>query len=496
MIFRPKLPCRLWDTWLFPWKGEFHLFYLETTGDQVWDRGGHVVSRDMLHWEERPHVKTRGLAGTWNDSPTFTGMTVEHEGRFYLFAGANPGGVEVVGIYVSDDLDHWREYDGNPVMRPQAPHYRVAPTPGVSNQEVDFRDPCVFRDPVDGMFHAVLCARAGEPGVEGTGAAFAHYRSPDLFRWEAMLPLAVVGDRFYHAEVPDVFCMNGTHYIIFSTMSFPLRIDTPSREAATGSFYLMGGRDFREPYRLPADPLLVGSGGYAGYRLGAYVLRTIPWKDGRLAYHIVNANPPVWGMPKMVCQQADGTLGLGYLPLMEGLETRTVVGSAGDVRLDGAVANFGAWRRDRNGLTGRAGAGAARLTVARGVPDCHISVRITGGTAERAGVCFKIDDREMALLYLDYTRNELYVGAGKLNAPWGLELFPAQDRARRPLKRDVSCNLRVFVRDQHVEAYLDDRWVFTYVLGGDAKADGVGLLVHRGESRFDELRVAAIESLS
>jgi hypothetical protein len=110
-------------------------------------------------------------------------------------------------------------------------------------------------------------------------------------------------------------------------------------------------------------------------------------------------------------------------------------------------------------------------------------------------VCFKVSEKEMALVFLDYVRNEMYVGAGRLNAPWGLELFPAQDRFRMPLRRDRAYRLRVFVRDQHVEAYLDERWVFTYVLGGDPQAGGVGVLVHRGEARFSDLRAAAIEPL-
>ncbi len=496
MLFRPPLPIRMWDTWLFPWEGRYHLYYLTTHTKPPWDGLGHAVSDDLLHWEILEPIRTRGPAGAWNDSPTFTGMTFAHRGRFYMLAGANPGGTQVVGLYESKDLSNWAEQAGNPVMRPMGPWYRTIPFAPISATDVDFRDPCVIWDEADQSFHAFVCARSGDPGPDATGACVAHYRSPDLIRWEALPPLAEVGGRFFHTEVPDVFQLDGTWYLLFTTYSFCMRIDTPSKEAVCGSFYMIGGARYTDPYRLPEDPLVIGSGGFSGYRLDAMVARTIPWEGGRLLYHHVASERPSLGAFKRIRRNPDGTLRIEYLPLLEKLETRTVLDGCGGMGLESAVSNLGQWRADGGGVSGRCAAGASRLTVAAGVPDLHLVVDIEAATAERAGVCFRISEREMALLFLDYARQELYVGAGKLTAPWALELFPAQDRYRMPLRRGQVYRLRVLVRDAHVEAYLDELWVFSYVLGGDYRSDGVGLLVHRGEARFSGLRVAAIEPLA
>ena len=55
MNFRPPEPRGMWDTWIFPWEGRYHLFYLESYGPPSTDVG-HWVGDDLLHWEERPSI--------------------------------------------------------------------------------------------------------------------------------------------------------------------------------------------------------------------------------------------------------------------------------------------------------------------------------------------------------------------------------------------------------------------------------------------------------
>ena len=49
MIHRPDEPVRMWDSWLFPWDGKFHLFYLEALHGIDYERVGHAVSGDLVH---------------------------------------------------------------------------------------------------------------------------------------------------------------------------------------------------------------------------------------------------------------------------------------------------------------------------------------------------------------------------------------------------------------------------------------------------------------
>ena len=141
MIFRPAKSKALWDTWLFPWEDGYHLFFLETQPPR---RGvGHAFSRDLVHWEVLPSIKTWGASGEWNGRPlVLTGTVVPHEGTFYMFAGSNHRDVQVVGVYTSQDLEHWTPHPANPVMRPTGPHYLAQPVPPFFYSTVDWRDPC------------------------------------------------------------------------------------------------------------------------------------------------------------------------------------------------------------------------------------------------------------------------------------------------------------------------------------------------------------------
>ena len=198
----------MWDTWLFPWEGRFHLFYLEYPG-----KIGHAVSGDLLHWQTLETVLLKGPAGSWNRGGTpLTGTVVRHEGRFYMFAGSSmPPGVQVIGVFVSDDLEHWEAHPGNPVLTPRGPHYLACPQPG-DPFPADWRDPCIVRDE-DGLYHGYLCARLPEWSHEHTGATVAHVVSRDLLSWECLPPIASPGDRLRHAEIPDLFRIGDRYYL-------------------------------------------------------------------------------------------------------------------------------------------------------------------------------------------------------------------------------------------------------------------------------------------
>ncbi|MBI3919971.1 MAG: hypothetical protein HY318_01035, partial [Armatimonadetes bacterium] len=142
MIYRPTASRRLWDTWLFQWEEQFHLFFLETQETNL-DHVGHAVSDDLVRWQTLPSIRTKGEPGQWNHWGTLTGMVVRHEGRFYMFVGSIPDDKEVVGLYLSDDLEQWEPHPANPILQPTGPHY-LTDRAQAPYWPVDWRDPCIF----------------------------------------------------------------------------------------------------------------------------------------------------------------------------------------------------------------------------------------------------------------------------------------------------------------------------------------------------------------
>ena len=94
---------------------------------------------------------------------------------------------------------------------------------------------------------------------------------------------------------------------------------------------------------------------------------------------------------------------------------------------------------------------------------------------------------------LDFEAGTLHIGTTKYDAFAGAGFCP-QDSSRFPLERGRTYHLRIFLRDEHLEAYLDERWVFTTPMemptGGE-----LALYAEGGRARFESIRVAAIEPI-
>lgn len=196
----------------FYWDGIYHVFYLRAPG---W---GHIASRDLLQWEERPHVLAPASDNKAPDGEDcWTGSIVHHEGVFHLFyTGKNsrdPLGDQKVMHATSTDLDAWTKHPEH-TFYADGEHYWSMPVNGNDEGKLNahhtaFRDPEVFwnKDAHEWwlLLHAALS--------DGSLGAFARYISTDLIRWQARepvytYPLSVSGD------CPNIFEMNRRWYII------------------------------------------------------------------------------------------------------------------------------------------------------------------------------------------------------------------------------------------------------------------------------------------
>jgi beta-fructofuranosidase len=489
VIYRPPKPFGLWDTWLYPWEGAYHLFHLQSHPGKAWDHVAHAVSQDLLHWTTLDPILTEGPEGAWDHGPTLTGMVMRHDGRFWMSYGAPHQGLQKIGLLVSDDLNAWRKFEGNPVLAPAPPHYQAGPRAPFA--EADWRDPCAVWNQQAGLWDAYICARQPAPDERNTGACIAHVQSRDLIHWDLRPPAAVVGERFFNAEVPDYFELAGRRYLLFSTVSASgRRLDTPTRERCAGTFYVMAepGAD----YRIPPESLLIGAG---SGRFDVYVGRTIAWQGGRLLYHHWAGPRPAWGLPKIVRAAADGALSLQFWPGAAGLESGALwegFAGAGAIGMEG----LGKWRAAGDAFHGNCSAMTSTVLLGHEAGDFHLTCEVQPAGCERAALLFRVErePRRGLALILDWQHNRIEIG--RLQRSWsgGGALAPL-DTVSRPLPPGEPVTLRVLARAEFVEVYVNDRWVFSTLFADDPQRGALGLAVEGGEAAFRRLRCAELEPL-
>lgn len=155
--------------------GYYHLFYQHFPFDIVWGpmHWGHAVSKDLLHWEHKEIALYPDQFGY-----IFSGSCILDEDNVTGFGKA--GKPALIAIYTSHngqtgeqqqciaystDYENFTKYKGNPVIKN---------TIDESAYKVDFRDPKVFKNPINGGFSMVLA----------TGTILEFYHSMDLIHWK------------------------------------------------------------------------------------------------------------------------------------------------------------------------------------------------------------------------------------------------------------------------------------------------------------------------
>lgn len=84
---------------------------------------GLCYSDDLLRWEAGPPVLRPEPSCPWEAGGLYKSWILESGGRYYLFYNAKnipaPGEwwIEQTGFAVSDDLEHWKRFTGNPVLQ-------------------------------------------------------------------------------------------------------------------------------------------------------------------------------------------------------------------------------------------------------------------------------------------------------------------------------------------------------------------------------------------
>jgi beta-fructofuranosidase len=198
----------------FYWQGAYHAFYLKAPLPPR--RNGadgtpyaHLVSRDLVNWEEWPLVIEPGDPGAPDSVSCFTGTVIERNGLFYLFYTGYPGRdkPQTICLATSRDLRIWQKDPRNPLFGADPQWYEA----------IDWRDPFPFWNEEMGEYWMLLAARIKD-GPTNRRGCIALAVSPDLEQWEIRPPFW--SPRLYYThECPDLFRMGDDWVLVYSTFS-------------------------------------------------------------------------------------------------------------------------------------------------------------------------------------------------------------------------------------------------------------------------------------
>ena len=194
------------------YKGEYHLFYQYNPYSTHWDsmHWGHVVSKDLLHWNYVPTALAPDE--DYDKFGCFSGSAIELEdGRqLLMYTSVNQEKLEdgtvrdiqTQAVAVGDGKDY-EKYDKNPVL--------TAKDLPKGASKVDFRDPKIWKGN-DGNFYCVIGSRP----ADGSGQILL-YRSKNGFEWEFVSILAKNQNRYGKMwECPDFFELDGEYILLAS----------------------------------------------------------------------------------------------------------------------------------------------------------------------------------------------------------------------------------------------------------------------------------------
>jgi sucrose-6-phosphate hydrolase SacC (GH32 family) len=484
MIYRPSSDdiC-LWDTWMIHHEGQYHLFYLRKRRDKAWDSVGHVVTADFATWKECDPLELKSDNGSWDDGLILTGSVIHTGNEFAMTYACERDKVQRIGILFSKDLHHWVKFDRNPILECESNEYEVVP-----GSCVHWRDALLLQR-TDG-FEALICARLarGSPAQRG---CIVVARSPDLRNWKVTGRIASP-DVYPNMEVPDSFSLGHKHYLLFSTTShFGKPLPASGRRNLTGTFYLVS--DAHEgPYTTPEDNFVVGCG---NNRFNTYVGRTLPYPSGRLLYHHIDSQKGAgFGIPKLLQQQADGSLSVSFLPEMRVLKKRLHEdGFSRDLRT--IIYEFYAaddresWIRRGPVLEGKCGYGSSaafsRSSVANHFFECKLSLE----HGESVGLVCRYDFERKIGFSVVIDAAEQSASVGRVAAGYlGLN-YHEFDSCRMAVTQGHWYAVTMIALDEFFEVYIDGRWCFTLSEPDLPKEGHCGVWVQTARAAFRQMEI-------
>ena len=471
------------DTIPFFWKGKYHVFFLlaSRSSDPAlrfrtdW---GHLVSSDLVYWEELPVALKPGPKGTPDASGVWTGSVIEREGTFHVFyTGFNaedPRYSQTICHATSKDLEIWEKDRSNPVLKSDAERYETQ----------DWRDPYVFWNEEANSYWMILVARTKSGPVLRRGCVVLA-TSDDLRQWKIDSDFWCP-NLCYYVECPEIFRWDDRWYLVWSKFS------------KMGSYYQIS-EEIRGPWRAPLKNQLDGKYFYAARTAGdgsrRFAFGWIPIRQGEWDTGYIE-----WGgdlaIPHELIKQHDGTLASRCPPEIVRIYKKSL-GIALDTQL-------GKWDKKDKSIEGERLDGLGYTFIPVDGDDFLFETSITlGQDTPTAGVLLRTDpdlsegyrvrfDPVFRRVVIDQWTLRVNTPEEALNAKGLSTRTDPNPLVEQPLEispfKAIDC--KVFISGSTVQVFVEERVVLSYRI---YKSTGfrLGLYVEAGRVQFDNVRLSS-----
>ena len=447
--------------------GRYQLFYLknwkepEASGRMHgWHR---MESRDLQHMGEEVPIHVQGG----------TGDLISWRGQWHLFSCIFPEGKQLVTHYINRDgsLDSW-DYIEEDTFGADGQIYQLS----------DWRDPrVVYREEL-GEFWMLLAAKAVDAHSQ-TGCVGLCV-SKDLKKWEYRRPV-YYPERFNGAcECPDIFCMGGWCYLVFSSYT-----------NLFGTYYVkcrIGEKD----WQIPKNHRLDGRAFYAAKTAGAdrerYLFGWNPTKEENLfgfwpdRLEAQDYRTWDWGGSMVIhqlSQQPDGDLRLSMPDIKKSLFQYPV---------DNVIQfSTQGWRIEGSRYSAVRSA-AQQMLLMQALPEtCYIRMEIQIRDTVQAGVILQADMllREGYYLYLEPDRRRLVFRSWLRMSEEGGKTFPYDVELETPIRltENGRYRLEILMEGSAATAYVNEEAALSFRMY-DFQQRGVGLFSF-GQADFQDISV-------
>ncbi len=268
----------MWDAWYMNANDTIHAFHLKSHPGENWNVG-HVYTEDLLHFKKMRDVLETLPEEQYPDDclGKFTGCAIEKDGTYYLYYTMRDCVCsEKIGLAMSKDLEHFTEYEHNPVFDLDKELFVV----NKKGEKTNCRDMLVIYDEKQEKYFGYFAAMAyikdrGELGVIGVA------ESTDLLCWTKQ-KIVYIPDFNGVVEVPNVFKIDNKWYMTLMT-STAYGAKGAVTDPNLNSYIITASANAPDAvFKRCADNVFLGS-----TRINnGYALRTVEYKGKLYAMYI------------------------------------------------------------------------------------------------------------------------------------------------------------------------------------------------------------------